>query len=110
MGRKVEAWAGGNVEGGARRRREEPVHEPVLEQERDLTGPARRQASVPVSRVASPQPQPRASPGRHTSRWRGRGSEDVYVLESDVVSCCLCREECALHSFSFWAGFCFAVR
>ena len=71
MGRKVEAWAGGNVEGGARRRREEPVHEPVLEQERDLTGPARRQASVPVSRVARRS----RSHGRRRAATRACGRE-----------------------------------
>ena len=47
---------------------------------------------------ASPQPQQRASSGRHKSRRRGRGSSDVYVLESDVVSCCLCLEECVAPS------------
>ena len=55
---------------------------------------------------ASPQQQPRAPSGRHKSRRRGRGTSDVYVLESDVVSCCLCREECVLRSFSFLPGFC----
>ena len=63
---------------------------------------SRRHASVP-----SPIPRwPRRSRshGRRRVATRaggGRVSSDVYVLESEVVSCCLCREECVLHSFSF---------
>ena len=57
---------------------------------------SRRHASVP-----SPIPRwPRRSRshGRRRVATRaggGRVSSDVYVLESDVVSCCLCLEECA---------------
>ena len=67
---------------------------------------SRRHASVP-----SPIPRwPRRSRshGRRRAATRaggGRVSSDVYVLESDVVSCCLCLEECVLRSFSFWPGF-----
>ena len=56
-----------------------------------------------VSRVG---PRCSRSHGRRRAATRacgGRGSSDVYVLESDVVSCCLCLEECVLRSLSFWS-------